>query len=135
MPELNSNRANDFFQDELSQVPYKNYHRSYSVTQADRFARRCTSLNGISEVDMSNDAIFEMVVSSWGLHPSLNQLPLEQDNGHISDDDLFKLLSTIAPEQLHSSLNQLPLEQDNWRNSDDDLFKLLSAIGPEQLSP
>ena len=100
MPELNCNRANDFFQDELSQVPYEKYQRSYSVTQADRFVRRCTSLNRIPEVDMSNDAIFEMVVSSWGLHPSLNQLPLQQDNGHISHDDLSELLSAITPEQL-----------------------------------
>ena len=100
MPELNSNRANDFFQDEFNQGAYAHFYRSNSVTQASRFVRKSTSLNGIPEVDLSNEAIFAMCVSSWGLNPSVNRLPLEQDNGHISGEDLSELLSAITQEQI-----------------------------------
>lgn len=119
MPETNLNRAHDFSQEETYsyQVHYfqnEAYVQPHSVNpihnsaehatqaQADPFIRKSYSLNDVPEVDMSNETIFEMVVSTWGLNPSLNQLPLVQDNEHISAEDLSQLLSAIAHEQIFS---------------------------------
>ena len=49
---------------------------------------------------MSNEAIFAMIVTSWGLDPSLNHLPLVQDNECIDEEDLSELLSAIAYERV-----------------------------------
>ena len=95
MPELNSNIANSSFQDKLNQ-------RSKLVNQADRYVKRCTSLNGIPEVDMSNEEIFAMIISSWGLQPSSIHLPLVQENDQINSEDLSELLSVITHDRIFS---------------------------------
>lgn len=119
MPELHSNRTLNCSQDETDQnqnFQNKALAKSHSTSpthkraksaakhqiQTNGFSRKSTSLNGIPEVDMSNEAIFAMIVTSWGLDPSLNHLPLVQDNECIDEEDLSELLSAIAYERVFS---------------------------------
>ena len=64
-----------------------------------RLVRKSNSSDGIPEVDMSNEAIFSLIVSSWGLDLSVTQLPLVQDDGYISGEDFTDLLSGILYER------------------------------------
>ena len=119
MPELHSNRTLNRSQDEAYQIQnFQNgahaktnsrsptHKRAKSTAkhqiQTNDLVRKSISLNDIPEVDMSNEAIFAMIVTSWGLDPSLNHLPLVQDEERITREDLSELLSAIAYDQVFS---------------------------------
>ena len=100
MPVLNLKETHGFSQYEIGAYTQAEY--TTQGQEADQFVRKSYSLNDIPQVDMSNETIFEMVISIWGLDQSLNQLPLVQDDEHISGEDLSQLLSAITHEQIFS---------------------------------
>lgn len=113
-PEWNANVDDqDFIPDEANQAQQLQYSAQYyaqpnlmepiiapnAAAQDDPLIvppRRYASLNRITEVDLSNEAILAMVVNNWGLNPSsIMHLPLEHDNERISDEDLLELISHL----------------------------------------
>jgi hypothetical protein len=64
-----------------------------AIGTTQRFER---NTNEIAEVDLTNEAILWMVLSTWGIDPSCINLPV-CDFCHISNDDWLELLPCLIP--------------------------------------